>query len=228
VPPGLGHRARARRPAVGAGRVAGGLALRRRDRWRARAAWRFERGFGAVPELAALVADLEDEIDACARGCAVPISTDWAAAVQWNVVYWLLAAAGLLSLQNLWQAQARSSRCPTASSSRRWPRAAWPRSWSARRPSPASSRARTGGKTVIVATRVEPDLAARLSQYDVPYTRVIESTFLRDLLSWAAGAGVLRPVVLPHPADGREAGHRRLHEHRQEPRQGLRREATPA
>lgn len=37
------------------------------------------------------------------------------------------------------------------------------------------------GKTVLVATRVELDLAARLSQYGVPYTRVIESTFLRDL-----------------------------------------------
>ncbi|MCA1926707.1 MAG: ATP-dependent zinc metalloprotease FtsH, partial [Thiobacillus sp.] len=44
------------------------------------------------------------------------------------------------------------------------------------------------GKTVIVATRVEPDLAARLSQYDVPYARVIESTFLRDLLSWGLPA----------------------------------------
>lgn len=39
-------------------------------------------------------------------------------------------------------------------------------------------------KTSIVATRVEPDLAARLAKYDVPYRRVIESTFLRDLLSW--------------------------------------------
>jgi hypothetical protein len=46
------------------------------------------------------------------------------------------------------------------------------------------------GKTVLAATRVEPDLAARLSQYGVPYTRVIESTFLRDLLSWVVPAVV--------------------------------------
>ena len=40
------------------------------------------------------------------------------------------------------------------------------------------------GKTTIVATRVEPDLAERLSKYDVPYARVVESTWLRDVLSW--------------------------------------------
>ncbi|HBA6749683.1 TPA: AAA family ATPase, partial [Escherichia coli] len=40
------------------------------------------------------------------------------------------------------------------------------------------------GKTTIVATRVEPDLADRLSKYDVPYVRVLESTWLRDVLSW--------------------------------------------
>src|SRR5258708_22910888 len=41
-----------------------------------------------------------------------------------------------------------------------------------------------GGRTVAVANLVPPDLAERLSRYDVKYTRVYESTFLRDLLSW--------------------------------------------
>src|SRR3989449_3675509 len=40
------------------------------------------------------------------------------------------------------------------------------------------------GKPVAVANLVPPDLAERLSKYDVKYTRVYESTFLRDLLSW--------------------------------------------
>lgn len=44
------------------------------------------------------------------------------------------------------------------------------------------------GKTTIVATRVEPDLADRLSKYDVPYARVLESTWLRDVLSWILSA----------------------------------------
>jgi cell division protease FtsH len=43
---------------------------------------------------------------------------------------------------------------------------------------------------VIVANRVEPALAERLSRYDVPYTRVVESTLLRDVLSWVAPAAV--------------------------------------
>src|SRR5881396_2130437 len=41
-----------------------------------------------------------------------------------------------------------------------------------------------GGKTVAVANLVPPDLAERLSKYDVKYTRVYESTLLRDPLSW--------------------------------------------
>jgi cell division protease FtsH len=40
------------------------------------------------------------------------------------------------------------------------------------------------GKTVAVANIVEPDIAERLSKYGVPFTRVHESTFLRDVLSW--------------------------------------------
>ncbi len=40
------------------------------------------------------------------------------------------------------------------------------------------------GRQRFVTTRVDPDLADRLSKYDVKFTGVIESTFLRDLLSW--------------------------------------------
>jgi cell division protease FtsH len=44
------------------------------------------------------------------------------------------------------------------------------------------------GKTLAVANLVQPDLAERLSQYDVKFTRVYESTFLRDMLSWVVPA----------------------------------------
>ncbi|MGH8644982.1 MAG: ATP-dependent zinc metalloprotease FtsH [Gammaproteobacteria bacterium] len=44
------------------------------------------------------------------------------------------------------------------------------------------------GKVAVVATRVEPALAERLSKYRVPYARTVESTFLRDLLSWVVPA----------------------------------------
>jgi cell division protease FtsH len=45
-----------------------------------------------------------------------------------------------------------------------------------------------GGKKVAVANLVQPDLAERLSKFGVKYTRVHESTFLRDVLSWVLPA----------------------------------------
>ncbi|MGA8049937.1 MAG: ATP-dependent zinc metalloprotease FtsH [Burkholderiales bacterium] len=44
------------------------------------------------------------------------------------------------------------------------------------------------GKSVVVANIVEPELADRLAKYNVKFTRVYESTFLRDLLSWVVPA----------------------------------------
>src|SRR5919106_600836 len=49
-------------------------------------------------------------------------------------------------------------------------------------------KAPENGKTVAAANLVQPDLAERLSKFDVKYTRVHESTFLRDVLSWVLPA----------------------------------------
>ncbi len=49
-------------------------------------------------------------------------------------------------------------------------------------------KAPEGSKTVAVANLVQPDLAERLSKFGVKYTRVQESTWLRDLLSWVVPA----------------------------------------
>jgi len=49
-------------------------------------------------------------------------------------------------------------------------------------------KAPENGKTVAAANLVQPDLAERLSKFDVKYTRVHESTFLRDVLSWVVPA----------------------------------------
>ncbi|MFN3751785.1 MAG: ATP-dependent zinc metalloprotease FtsH [Thiobacillus sp.] len=108
---------------------------------------------------------------------------------QWNLTYWLIAILLLLTLQNWWQ---------TARSVEPVPYSEFEQALKDGRVAEVlvSDKTITGklkspdarGKTVIVATRVEPDLAARLSQYGVPYARVIESTFLRDLLSWVLPA----------------------------------------
>jgi cell division protease FtsH len=44
------------------------------------------------------------------------------------------------------------------------------------------------GKKAVVANMVQPDVAERLSKFKVKYTRVHESTFLRDVLSWVVPA----------------------------------------
>ena len=49
-------------------------------------------------------------------------------------------------------------------------------------------KAPQGSKTVVIANRVEPQLADQLNKYDVKYTRVRQSTFVRDLLSWIVPA----------------------------------------
>jgi cell division protease FtsH len=49
-------------------------------------------------------------------------------------------------------------------------------------------KAPENGKTVAVANLVPPELADRLDKYGVKYTRVQESTFLRDVLSWVLPA----------------------------------------
>ncbi|WP_119287673.1 ATP-dependent zinc metalloprotease FtsH [Azohydromonas sediminis] len=110
---------------------------------------------------------------------------------QWNVGYWLLAMLALLSLQSLWQ---------SASTVEAVPYSQFERALAEGRVAEVivgettiTGRLKTpdpGGKTTIVANRVEPDLAARLSQFDVPYTRVVQSTLLRDLLSWVVPAAV--------------------------------------
>ncbi|WP_112924010.1 ATP-dependent metallopeptidase FtsH/Yme1/Tma family protein [Escherichia coli] len=104
---------------------------------------------------------------------------------QWNTGYWIVALLLLLSLQSYWQ---------TAKTVEPVPYSEFEKALAEGRVAEVlvSDRTVTGrlkspdsrGKTTIVATRVEPDLADRLSKYDVPYARVLESAWLRNVLSW--------------------------------------------
>ncbi|MEJ5210743.1 MAG: ATP-dependent metallopeptidase FtsH/Yme1/Tma family protein, partial [Burkholderiales bacterium] len=114
---------------------------------------------------------------------------------QWNLIYWIVAITLLLMLQNWWQ---------TARTVEPVPYSEFEQALKEGRVQEVfiTDQLITGklkspdvkGKTVIVANRVEPDLAARLSQYGVPYTRVVESTFLRDLMSWVLPAVIFFAV----------------------------------
>ncbi len=109
--------------------------------------------------------------------------------MQWNVGYWLLAMLALVWIQSVWQASRTVEAVPYSqfeqalSEGRVAEVTVGETTITGRLKTPDA-----GGKTVIVANRVEPDLAERLSKYDVPFTRVVESTLLRDLLSWVVPA----------------------------------------
>jgi cell division protease FtsH len=109
--------------------------------------------------------------------------------LHWNVGYWLVALLLLLVLQDLWQAQ-RSTEAVSYSE--------FEQALSEGRVAEVTVGERTvtgrlktpdaHGKTVLVANRVDPGTAERLSRFGVPYSRVIESTLVRDLLSWIVPA----------------------------------------
>jgi len=110
---------------------------------------------------------------------------------QWNVGYWLLAMLALLWIQSTWQTARTVEPVPYSqfeqalAEGRVAEVTVGETTITGRLKSPDAA-----GKTMIVANRVAPDLAERLSRYDVPYTRVVESTLLRDILSWVAPAAV--------------------------------------
>ncbi|MCL6555042.1 MAG: ATP-dependent zinc metalloprotease FtsH [Burkholderiales bacterium] len=114
---------------------------------------------------------------------------------QWNLIYWITAVFLLLMLQSWWQ---------TARTVEPVPYSEFEQALKEGRVAEVTitDKLLTGrlkapdarGKTIIVANRVEPELAERLSRFGVPYTRVVESTFLRDLLSWVLPAVIFFAV----------------------------------
>jgi len=102
---------------------------------------------------------------------------------RWNIGYWLVALL-LLLLQDIWRG---ASEAQAVSYSQFEQALADGRIASLTISDlllPGRLKTPEGNKTVLVATRVEPELAARLQKFDVPYTRVVERKPLRDLLSW--------------------------------------------
>jgi cell division protease FtsH len=108
---------------------------------------------------------------------------------QWNAGYWIVAVLTVMMLQSYWQAAKTVEPVPYSEFEKALAQGrvsevlVSDRVLTGRLTSPDSS-----GKTTIVATRVEPDLAERLSQYHVRYSRVVENTWLRDVMSWVLPA----------------------------------------
>jgi cell division protease FtsH len=106
----------------------------------------------------------------------------------WNVGYWLVALMLLLWVQSLWQGATGIEPVPYSEFEKALADGRISEVTVSDRVITGRLKAADGRKTTLVATRVEPELAARLEKFNVPYSRVVENTWLRDLLSWIVPA----------------------------------------
>ncbi len=110
---------------------------------------------------------------------------------RWSVGYWVLAMVLLLLAQAWWQARSTVEAVPYSE----FEQALQEGRVADVRVSETQLIGRlkapdAHGKSMIVATRVEPALAERLSRFQVPYARDTDHAFLRELLSWIVPAAV--------------------------------------
>jgi len=103
---------------------------------------------------------------------------------QFNIWYWIAAFLGLMVFQYLFAAATQVAQIPYSefqtylTQGRIAEVAVSDRFIQGRFTEPVD------GRPMFITTRVEPDLARDLQQHDVVVTGQVESTFLRDLLSW--------------------------------------------
>ena len=102
----------------------------------------------------------------------------------WNIGYWLLAIAALMWFQSAWQTARTVEAVPYSQFQKALAEGKVAEVVVGETTITGKLKAPEGNKSVIVANRVEPELAKDLGQYGVTYTRVVESTLLRDILSW--------------------------------------------
>ena len=107
---------------------------------------------------------------------------------SWNLGYWAVAAMLLLLLQDLWQSAGQVESVPYSAFEQALADGRIADVVISANAVMGRLKSPDGRKTTMVAVRVEPDLAARLEKFGVPYARVVENTFLRDLLSWIVPA----------------------------------------
>ncbi len=106
----------------------------------------------------------------------------------WNIGYWVFAVAVLLLLQNLWQTANQSEVVPYSEFEKALAEGRIAEVTVSEQTVIGRLKAANGQKLQLVAARVEPDVAARLEKFNVPYLRVFENTWLREILSWIVPA----------------------------------------
>jgi len=107
---------------------------------------------------------------------------------RFNLVYFVFAAIALLMVQQWWQQAQTLEVVPYSEFEKLLAEGRIAEVTVGDRQVVGRLKQAEGGKQIVVANRVEPDIAARIAKYGVPYTRSYESTLLRDLLSWIVPA----------------------------------------
>ena len=107
---------------------------------------------------------------------------------RFNLAYFVFAAIAMLLVQQWWQQAQMLEVVPYSEFEQMLAEGRIAEVTVGDRQIIGKLRKAEGVKQIVVANRVEPDLAARISKYGVPYTRSYESTLLRDLLSWIVPA----------------------------------------
>jgi cell division protease FtsH len=108
----------------------------------------------------------------------------------WNVGYWLVALMLLSLAQDLWHQVGEIEAVSYSAFEKALAEGRIAEVTITDQAITGRLKVADGTRTLLVATRVEPELAARLEKFGVPYTRVVANTFLRDLLSWIVPGAV--------------------------------------
>lgn len=103
---------------------------------------------------------------------------------KWNVGYWVFAAALLLLLQNVWQTASQSEWVPYSQFEQALTQGRIAEVTVSQQTLVGRLKVPEGQKIQLVAARVEPDVAAWLEKFNVPYLRTVENTWVRDIVSW--------------------------------------------
>ena len=106
----------------------------------------------------------------------------------WNILYWAAALLLLVLAQDVWQSANQVEPVPYSEFEKALADGRIVDVTISDRRITGRLKEADGRKTTLVATRVEPDMAARLEKFNVPYTRVVDNTLVRDLLSWVVPA----------------------------------------
>jgi len=104
---------------------------------------------------------------------------------QLNIWYVVLAIFGVLFLQSMWMQSQQVERLPYSVFEEKLKAGEVARIYVKQNTIEGELKVRDGtAPQRFVTVRVEPDLAADLEKYNVEFSGIIESTLLRDILSW--------------------------------------------